>query len=209
MLGSQSFIVMHSPNVSHFDTFISHHRLHQLTIKHFRDALACPRSHFVIRSRILLHSKTSLTGGKTGSHGWLYETYACLAEHCIPDRVSVLPLTRWRANIFSLMTKIPNIKNKGIYFAIVCPGVSDIEITEYFLAFILLTLRRCEDLLVCALLLEMAMWKHHIMLYPLRNRTSLLDPLFRKQCRLDSLSMVALIMPLVFSFLELDSVNPK
>lgn len=146
---------------------------------------------------------------KKGKSQLALRTYACFAEHRIPDRVSVLPLTRWCANIYSLISKIPNINNKGIYFAIVSPGASDIEITEYFLSFILLTIRQYEYLRCCAPFLEMAMWKHHLMLHPLWDRTSLHDPLFRQQCRLDSLSMVTLIMPLVFSFLELDSVNPK
>ena len=119
-------------------------------------------------------------------HEKCLRTYSFFVRGNIPERVGLLLPRMWQSNIHDMLGGIPSISSEGLdaYFRSI-----DSKLSVY------------DKLKDAPKLLELAIWKSKIIERTDRN-TDLLDADMKIECRTDSLSMVAIIVPNVLSFLE-------
>ena len=119
-----------------------------------------------------------------GVHGRSLSTYCFLVKFTIPERLGLVQVPRWRANVYDMLRRIPSIRPKGMnsFFVSIDSRLSFYEILKESPA-----------------LLELAIWKSKI-----TERTGhniLLTTETKMRCRTDSVTMVNIIVPNVMSFL--------
>jgi hypothetical protein len=130
-----------------------------------------------------------------GVHHRCLATYCFLVKHDIPNRLSLVRVRSWRAKLYDMLSRIPTIHPDGvnIFFHSI-----ESKLTLY------------ENLKDHPALLELAIWKSkisdqhdhsddHIMTNLTKKRRT--DSVSRTQFRNESLNMVMIIVPIVFSFL--------
>jgi len=121
-----------------------------------------------------------------GVHEKCLRTYCLLVRFNIPERMGFLLSRMWQSNIHDMLGGIPSISSEGLcsYFRSI-----DSKLSVY------------DELKDAPALLELAIWKSKI-IERTDGNIDLLDADMKIECRNDSLSMVAIIVPNVLSFLE-------
>ena len=120
-----------------------------------------------------------------GVHERCLRTYSFFVRCNIPERVGLLLPRMWQSNIHDMLGGIPSISSEGLdsYFRSI-----DSKLSVY------------DKLKDAPALLELAIWKSKI-IERTDGNIDLLDADMKIECRTDSLSMVAIIVPNVLSFL--------
>ena len=122
-----------------------------------------------------------------GVHEKSLRMYCFLVQRSIPQRLGRVRPRTWQSNIHGMLSQIPTISKKGL---------------KTYLDFIDSRLSVYEDLEDAPMFLELALWKSNTIEQIFdRKNDSLTVGTLKKQCRIDSLSMVAIIVPNVLSFL--------
>jgi hypothetical protein len=120
-----------------------------------------------------------------GVHEKCLSTYCLLVRFNIPERLGLVRATQWHDSIHGMLMRIPFISKNGM--------------DSYF--------RSMDSKLYAyegSTMLELAIWKSKIVeqtdgvIYPL-------DADLKMACRIDSLTMVGIVVPNVLSFLRGDS----
>jgi hypothetical protein len=138
-----------------------------------------------------------------GIHNRCLSTYSFLMKHSIPNRLGLVQVQSWQADIYEMLCCIPSAHPKGM--------------NNYF-RFIQWKLSLYESLRYSPTLLELAIWKSktteqyyydhnndHLIANMEKKRHA--NSVLRMQCRTDSITMVKIIVPLVFSFITQGSVG--
>jgi hypothetical protein len=120
-----------------------------------------------------------------GVHEKCLSTYCLLIRFNIPERLGLVRATQWQDSIHGMLMRIPFISKNGMdsYFHSMDSKLSAYEGST---------------------MLELAIWKSKIVeqtdgvIYPL-------DADLKMACRIDSLTMVGIVIPNVLSFLRGDS----
>ena len=120
-----------------------------------------------------------------GVHEKCLSTYCLLVRFNIPHRLGLVRATQWQESIHGMLMQIPFISKNGMdsYFCSIDSKLSAYEGST---------------------MLELAIWKSKIVeqtdgvIYPL-------DADLKMACRIDSLTMVGIVVPNVLSFLRGDS----
>jgi hypothetical protein len=120
-----------------------------------------------------------------GVHEKCLSTYCLLVRFNIPERVGLVRATQWQDSIHGMLMRIPFISKNGMnsYFRSMDSKLSAYEGST---------------------MLELAIWKSKIVeqtdgvIYPL-------DADLKMACRIDSLTMVGIVVPNVLSFLRGDA----
>lgn len=141
-----------------------------------------------------------------GLHEKSLLTYCFLARCNIPQRVSLLHIRNWQANIHEILSRIPTFTSedtnthRGNIFPRRIPTISNESLDTYF-GSIDSKITIYEQILRDArTLIELAIWKSKISeRYVQKNEHSATN--MRKGRRIDSVSMVTIIVPNVLSFL--------
>ena len=121
-----------------------------------------------------------------GVHERCLSTYSFFVRCNIPERVgSLLLLRMWQSNIHDILGGIPSISSKGLYSYF---RSIDSKLSVY------------DKLKDAPALLELAIWKPKI-IKQTEGNIDLLDADTKIECRNDSLSIVAIIVPNVLSLL--------
>jgi hypothetical protein len=119
-----------------------------------------------------------------------------MVKYIIPERLGLVQVMRWQANIYEMLSRTPSIHPR--------------DMNEHFLS-IRSKLSTHENLMDSPALLELAIWKSNIteQCYGQKNdrviakRAKLRcnDSVYTTQCCIESITMIATIVPHVFSFL--------
>ncbi len=135
-------------------------------------------------------NEASLPWWNNGVSELSLRTYSFLAQRNIPGRFSQINLQTWKDNIHGMLQCIPTHTPPEMYW--------EEDKDDYFdsIELQLVHYERLQD--EVAPLLELALWKAKM--EELSN-DNLLDERLRLQCRLDSLAMVPIIIPMALSFL--------
>jgi hypothetical protein len=120
-----------------------------------------------------------------GVHEKCLSTYCLLVRFNIPERLGLVRATQWQDSIHGMLMRIPFISKNGMdsYFRSMDSKLSAYEGST---------------------MLELAIWKSKIVeqtdgvIYPL-------DADLKMACRIDSLTMVGIVVPNVLSFLRCDA----
>ena len=120
-----------------------------------------------------------------GVHEKCLSTYCLLVRFNIPERLGLVRATQWQDSIHGMLMRIPFISKNGMdsYFRSMDSKLSAYEGST---------------------MLELAIWKSKIVeqtdgvIYPL-------DADLKMACRIDSLTMVGIVVPNVLSFLRGDA----
>ena len=117
-----------------------------------------------------------------GVHEKCLSTYCFLVRFNIPERLSLVRSTTWQTNIHGMLERIPSISPVGLdaHFRSIDSKLSAYENTT---------------------LLELVIWKSKIA-EQTNGVVDVLDANIKMECRIDSLSMVDIIIPNVLSFLH-------
>ena len=120
----------------------------------------------------------------SGVHEKCLSTYCFFVRCNIPERLGLVSPRKWRSDIHDRLRRIPSISPKGLdsHFHSI-----DSKLSVY------------DELKDAPALLELAIWKSKI-----DERTDRTIDM-KMECRIDSLSMVVIIVPYVLSFLTDDS----
>ena len=120
-----------------------------------------------------------------GVHEKCLSTYCFLVQFNIPQRLG-LASTQWQENIHGMLLRIPSISNHGL---------------DSYLHSIDSKLSAYENFIDTSTWLNLAIWKSKIT-EQTEGNIDLLTPNKKMECRIDSLSMVEIIVPNVHSFLR-------
>jgi hypothetical protein len=120
-----------------------------------------------------------------GVHEKCLSTYSFFVRCNISERVGLLLPRMWQSNIHDMLGGIPSISSEGLYSYF---RSIDSKLSVY------------DKLKDSPALLELAIWKSKI-IQRTDGNIDLLDAVMKIECRTDSLSMVAIIVPNVLSFL--------
>lgn len=120
-----------------------------------------------------------------GTHEKSISTYCFLVRSDVPERLGRVRQIKWQANIHKMLKRIPSItdEHRVAYFNSI-----ESKLTLY------------ENLDDAPFLLELAIWKAKIMERFDKNKYALVG-CTKMECRTDAISMVAIIVPHVLSFL--------
>ncbi len=121
----------------------------------------------------------------SGVHEKCLSTYCLLVQFNIPERLGLVRSTTLQTNIHGILERIPSISPEGLnaHFCSIDTKLSAYKNTT---------------------LLELAIWKTKFM-EQIDGNINLLTPDMKIRCRIDSLSMVDIIVPNVLSFLNGDA----
>jgi hypothetical protein len=153
-----------------------------------------------------LVNEATLTWWNQGVSEVSLRTYSFLAEDNIPARLGTLKVRVWKKNIHNLLQRIPeklqnndssNDSDDDSY-----ESDDDEEINDYFDS-IESRLAYYIYLQEIAPFLELALWK--VKLTEQQSNGNLIDDDTKMLCRIDSISMFAIIFPNVLSFLSVDA----
>jgi hypothetical protein len=136
-----------------------------------------------------------------------------LAKYNIPERVGMIKEREWKANILAMLQRLPtmsfisNDDDDGVDVNDYDDEYEDednennVELENDYSFSFNSQLANYEHLQDAALVLELALWKLKI---TERSNDNLIDYNGKLMCRIDSLSMVSIIIPNVLSFLVVE-----
>jgi hypothetical protein len=120
-----------------------------------------------------------------GVHERSLRAYSFIAQHNVPERFGLVQIKKWKADIQDMLGRIP--------------AISTIDLNSYFYT-IDSKLATYENLSDAPTLLELAIWKSKMTETCDWNKDTL-GIAIRMQCRVDSITMVKIIVPNVLNFL--------